>query len=256
MPERQLYRNIVDVLLAEHETTAPPAGAADTASAKLLGCVWGLYCQIHRHARAAVLLHDNAMEHEAGIMARVMMEHTVVMHWIIERGDKGVDALLDNQAKRMKTWLHRTTTETSLSIPEELASTLRDSFENFEEARALKQFDKICNEVRAEDLYAAYGYLSNFVHPTTTTSNMYCDSSGNLVIAPLQKDEDYISLVASCLIWAERDFDRLTPGHPKTEGLEKLASEIQAVPALPEYRAVPPAPKTTKSRGSRQRKKS
>lgn len=255
MPERQLYRDIVDVLLAEHEKTAPPAGAADEDSAKLLGCVWGLYCQIHRHARAAVLLHDNAMEHEAGIMARVMMEHTVVMHWIVERGDKGVDALLANQAKRMETWLHRTTTESSLSIPEEIASRLRDSFKDFEEAQALKQFDKICNEVRTEDLYAAYGYLSSFVHPTTTTSNMYCDSSGNLTLSPLQKDEDYISLVASCLIWTERDFDRLTPDHPKADGLERLASSIQAVPVLPKYRAIPPAPKKKRGRANRGRKK-
>lgn len=57
---------------------------------------------MHRHARAAVPLSDNGMGHEAGIIARIMMEHTVVTHWIVERGDDGVDALLANQSKRMK----------------------------------------------------------------------------------------------------------------------------------------------------------
>lgn len=254
MPDRQLYRNIVDVLLAEHKVSVPPTDAATQDTAKLLGCAWGLYCQIHRHAQAAVLLHDNAMEHEAGIMARVMMEHTVVMHWIVERGDKGVDALLANQAKRMGTWLHRTTTKSSLSVPDEIASLLRESLKDFQETEALKQFDKICSEVRTEDLYAAYGYLSSFVHPTTTTSNMYCDTSGNLTLSPLQRDEDYISLVASCLIWTERDLDRLIPGSPKAEGLGKLASSVQAVPVLPQYRAIPPEPKKKRGRGQKNRK--
>lgn len=117
MAKRKLYRDIVDVLLAEHERTAPPPGAADEDSAHMLGCVWGLYCQVHRHSRAAVLMTDNGMGHEAGIMARVMMEHTIVMHWIIERGNKGVDALRANQSKRMKDWVNRTTSESSLAVP-------------------------------------------------------------------------------------------------------------------------------------------
>jgi hypothetical protein len=102
MPGTDLHRDIVDVLLAEYDRMQPPDGNSGYPT-KQLACVWGLYCEIHRLARAATVLMDNNMSHESGIMARVMMEHTVLLHWIIERGDDDVDALLANQAKRMKT---------------------------------------------------------------------------------------------------------------------------------------------------------
>lgn len=248
MPQQKLYRDILDVLLAEYDSSTPP-GRTSGYPEHLLACVWGLYCQIHRHARAAVLLSDNGMGHEAGIIARIMMEHTVVMHWIVEQGDDGVDALLANQSKRMKKWVDRTTKESSLAVPPEIASELMDGFDGIDEEKALKQFDRICREVGVEDLYSAYGFLSNFVHPTTTTSNIYCDPSHNLRLAPPPElGENNISLITHCLIWAERDFDRLTPGHPKADGLEKLASSVKAVPVLPPYRTLPPPPSQPRRR--------
>jgi hypothetical protein len=69
---------------------------------------------------------DNGMGHEAGIMARVMMEHTIVMHWIIERGNEGVDALLASQSKRMNAWVARTTSESSLVMPPEIKDEVAD----------------------------------------------------------------------------------------------------------------------------------
>lgn len=127
-----------------------------------------------------------------------------------------------------------------MRCPPEIASELRNGFEGIDEGKALKQFGKICREVGAEDLYAAYDLLSKFVHASTWTSNLYCDSAGNLRLAPPPELGDYISIIAHCLIWAERDFDRLTPGHPKADGLEQLAGAIDARPALSPYHPLPP----------------
>jgi hypothetical protein len=44
----------VDVLLAEHEASTPPRPQDETMARKL-GVTWGLYCQVHRFARAAML---------------------------------------------------------------------------------------------------------------------------------------------------------------------------------------------------------
>ena len=251
MAGKDLYRDIADVLLAEYDKMQPPDQNSGY-SAKQLGCAWGLYCEIHRLARAATILIDNKMSHESGIIARVMMEHTVVLHWIIERGDDGVDALLANQAKRMKTWVDRTTNESSLKLPPDVASELASGFPGIDEMKALGQFEKICREVGVIDLYVAYGFLSNFVHPTTTTSNIYCDPSGNLKLEPTAGLGDRnISLVTHCLIWTERDFDRITPGQPRADELERLADSLQAKPMLPPYKPLPPASPKKRSRKKR-----
>jgi hypothetical protein len=251
MARIDLHRGIVDVLLAEYDRTQPPDRNSGYPT-KQLACAWGLYCEIHRLARAATMLIDNNMSHESGIMARVMLEHTVVLHWIIERGDDGVDALLANQAKRMKTWVDRTTKESTLELPAELATELASGFPDIDEKKALGQFERICRELDVVDLYVAYGFLSNFVHPTTTTSNIYCDPSGRLKLEPTTGlGNRNISLIAYCLIWAERDFDRLTPGQPRADELERLAKSVDAKPILPPYKQLPPAAPKKRARGRR-----
>ncbi len=54
MADAALYRQIVDVLLAEHEASTPPRPQDETMARKL-GVTWGLYCHVHRFARAAML---------------------------------------------------------------------------------------------------------------------------------------------------------------------------------------------------------
>ena len=67
MADAALYRQIVDVLLAEHEKSTPPQPQdADTAS--MLSVTWGLYCQVHRLARASILLADNGMGQEGVVL--------------------------------------------------------------------------------------------------------------------------------------------------------------------------------------------
>jgi hypothetical protein len=64
-----LHRQIVGVLTAEYETGAPPEFADGTAS-DVIACAWGLYAQVHRSARAAVVLTEAGMEHEAYLHVR------------------------------------------------------------------------------------------------------------------------------------------------------------------------------------------
>jgi hypothetical protein len=239
-PDLLLYRQIVDVLVTEHNSSRPP-DVNDGYPVKQLACTWGIYCQIHRFARAAVLLIDNEMGREANVIVRVMLEHTVVLHWIIERGDEGVDALLAKQSKQMKTWL-RTMEGSSMVPPPEIVAELHSSFIGIDETKAVKAFKDTCEQIGAADLYVVYGFQSGYVHPTTGTSNAYCDELGNLTLVPSGGGHPAnISLVAHCLIWAERDFDRLKPQQSRADQLGRLAVSIRARPVLPEYRSLPPA---------------
>ena len=63
-----LHRDIVDVLLAEYDRMQPPDENSGYPT-KQLACVWGLYCEIHRLARAATVLINNNMSHESGSSA-------------------------------------------------------------------------------------------------------------------------------------------------------------------------------------------
>jgi Family of unknown function (DUF5677) len=257
MPELRLYRHIVDVLLAEHESSKPPE-VTDESPLHILSCIWGLYAQIHRFGRAAVTLMDNGMGQEANVLIRAMLEYTVVLHWIIERGNDGVDAFLAKQSRSIKNWL-RHAEGTSLTVPPDVAAELTAPVPGIDEAKAVRAFETVCKEVDARDLYAVYGIQSLLVHPTVTTSNIYTDASGERPILTLEPSGEgsptNISLIAHCLIWAGRDFDGLSVKHPRAAGLEKLAKQIMARPTLPPYQQITSNRGGPTRRSKRQRRK-
>jgi hypothetical protein len=55
MADAVLYRQIVDVLLAENEKSTPPR-PRDEQTAGHLAVAWGLYCEVHRLPCDAMLL--------------------------------------------------------------------------------------------------------------------------------------------------------------------------------------------------------
>jgi Family of unknown function (DUF5677) len=252
MADPALYRHIVDVLLAEHEKSEPPR-PRDEPTARMLAVTWGIYCQVHRFARAAVLLGDNGMGQEGVVLVRTMLEHTVVLHWIIERGDDGVDAMLANQSKQMKSWLQNAR-NTSLTVPQAIADEITGSFAGIDETKAVKMFKDICGQVDSGDLYAVYGIQSQTVHPTVATSNTYIDPSGGLILTPRHSHRANVTLIAHCLIWTQRALDRLLPGTSRAEELERLARAIEARPVLPQYRPTSPSSQGNRTRRGRKRK--
>src|SRR5579862_4481243 len=96
----ELHRSIVQVLVSEYERSTPPRDI-EGVSREVLACAWGFYAQINRLGRALLLLLDNGMSHETYILARVALEHAVLLHWVVERRDKGVAAVLASQSKRV-----------------------------------------------------------------------------------------------------------------------------------------------------------
>jgi hypothetical protein len=174
MTDAALYRQIVDVLLAEHEGSAPPRPRDDDMARKL-SVTWGLYCQVHRFARSAMMLADQGMAQAGIVLIRVMLEHPIMLHWIIERGDDGIDATHANQSKQMKKTLDRAR-GTALEVPEEIAGEITASFDGIDATKAASNFSNICKEVGCGDLYWVYGILSQTIHPLVSTSNAYIDA--------------------------------------------------------------------------------
>jgi hypothetical protein len=192
------------------------------------------------------MLADHGMDQEGLVLVRVMLEHTIMLHWIVERGDDGIDAMHANQSKQMTRTFDRAS-GTAMEVPEAIAGEITASFDGVDETKAASNFSKISGEVGCGDLYWVYGILSQSVHPSVSTSNAYIEpESGALRLTPRLGYPASVQMIAHCLIWAQRDLDRLVPDPARAQGLEKLAGAIGAVPILPSYQ--PPAPPL--SRGS------
>lgn len=236
----QLHRQIVEVLVAEFERGEVPT-RLERVSARVFACAWGFYAQIHRHAKAALVLTDAGMAQETHIMVRVALEHTVMLHWIVERREAGVTALLASQSESVNKSL-RTMRLAELVVPPEVEKEIERLNPDFSASEVVGQFRQVCEQLGVLDLYVVYGGESAFVHPSAPTVNAYCGDSGQLVTSPSRDIHRWnFALLASFLIWAGRDLDQLIPGRPRTDGLERLAASIGAHPALPPYRVPQPA---------------
>lgn len=251
----ELYRGIVQVLVAEYECGRPPS-RIEGVSRDVLACAWGFYSQINRLGRAALLLTDNGMGHETHVLARVALEHAVLLHWVIERRDKGVAAILASQSNRVNQSI-KTAREAQMVLSPEIEREMRKAAAtgSTNDVKAVGQFKTVCKDLALLELYFVYGVESSFIHPTVVTINSYLNDHGDLTNEPQRvTHEGNLALVAHCLIWANRDLDSLTPRQPRADELERLARSIQAAPVLPAYRPVPPAPRKKKrGRGGRRR---
>jgi len=117
-----------------------------------LAVTWGLYCQVYRLARSAMMLADHGMDQEGLVLVRVMLEHTIMLHWIVERGDDGIDAMQANQSKQVKRTFDRAR-GTAMEVPEAIAGEITASFDGVDVTKAVGNFSDICGEVGCGDLY-------------------------------------------------------------------------------------------------------
>ncbi|HUC23997.1 MAG TPA: DUF5677 domain-containing protein [Streptosporangiaceae bacterium] len=142
-----LYRQIVDVLLTEPEKSAPPR-PRDISTAGKLAVTWGLYCQVYRLARSATMLAGRGMDQEGLVLVRVMLEHTIMLHWIVERGDDGIYAMHANQSKQMTKTFDRAR-GTAMEVPMVIAGEITASFDGVDVTKAASNFGKICGRLAA-----------------------------------------------------------------------------------------------------------
>jgi hypothetical protein len=170
-----------------------------------------------------------------------------MLHWIVERGDDGIDAMHANQSKQVTSTFDRAR-GTAMEVPEAIAGEITASSDGVDATKAASNFSNICGEVGCGDLYWVYGILSQSVHPSVSTSNAYIEpASGALRLTPRLGYPASVQMIAYCLIWAQRDLDKVLRDPARAQGLEKLASAIGAVPVLPGYQ--PPAPPAPRGRG-------
>lgn len=251
--DSELHRSIVEVLVAEYERGTPPASIPGV-SHEVLACAWGFYAQIHRLGRSLLVLTDSGMGHETHILARVALEHTILLHWVVERRDAGAKAIVARQSESVARHIN-VAREARMFLSPEIEREMLSAVERPpDEAKAIKQFKHVCEQLGLLELYFVYGVESGFVHPSLVTVNSYLDASGKPTNEPQRMvHRSNMALLAYCLIWANRDLDTLMPDHSRAGELERLAKSVEAVPMLPPYRVIPPTPQKNRKRGRRGR---
>lgn len=257
MPEgagdSELHHHIVETLIGEY-ARGTSGVSVPVEKARVFAAAWGLYAQIHRYARAALLLMNADMAQEAHALVRIVLEFTVVLHWLVETGEDGVRTLERKQAEHTKKFLNRAQ-GAKMQLPSAAVSEFEELAVLLGDAEAAMTFEETCRRMGILDLYAVYCMESAFVHPSLLVINTYLDPGGGpaLSVRPHAKIHDgNVPLLALCLLWANRDLDDLTTEHPARDGLERLAASIGVPPRLPQY-GLPPA--SVKRRSRRRKRK-
>src|SRR5271170_6087299 len=94
------FRTAIEELISLYETL--PATEVDVENARLMQVAHGWTAQIFRFAKSILVLADSGFGHEADVIARSMLEYTVILHWVLEVGDDAVDALMSEHQRSLK----------------------------------------------------------------------------------------------------------------------------------------------------------
>lgn len=158
-----LHRQITEVLVGDFERSGTPKPRADVPG-RVFASVWGLYAQIYRHARSALVLTDAGMSQESHVLVRVALEHTILLHWVAERGDAGVDAMLNTQSQNVSKSI-KTMRTAKLAVPKEVEEEIQRIAPDLPEGEIVGQFRRICEQLDVLDLYVVYGVEKHLRSP-------------------------------------------------------------------------------------------
>lgn len=229
------YRQAIQEMLDLFD--ALPQVSVKSRNVRLVQVAHGWANQIYRFARAILVLSDSGFEHEARVIVRSMLEYTITLHWLIEVGDDGVDAVMAEHQRSLRNASEKA--DPGLEMPKDIIRQVLD-FEvpAVTEQETLRRFEQVCEELGIEqNLYIVYRVECSIAHPTFAAASEYLvERPDELTPAFVTKPSDetaVIALAAHCLVWAGRSLDSLLKDRPLREPLQKIARRIESARALP-----------------------
>jgi hypothetical protein len=169
-------------------------------------------------------------------LTRAALEYAVTLHWVVQRGDAAVEAVLA-EYKRGVSQAERDATggtfETHLSrLAAELSPAGIPSVTD--ELSVLTRFGNICRQLAALDLYVMYRVESWYAHPRWSTVAMYIGQVNGAPVALQEPKEDHarsvVGSVAYSLVLSAQALDGVLQGHPYRERLAEIAAGLGISP--------------------------
>ncbi len=232
---RQQYRDAVEKMLADYRAAGPIETKQRKYRSVLIGHGW--CAEVHRLAEVVLHLIDRGNRHETLILLRTMVETTLSLHWLSQKGDAGALGVLAEGGR-----LNRAAAEDmkkAFSVPQELLDAIKgESVEKTDESEIFRKFQAQCDEVDPKrELYSVYRYLCGYAHPSWTGASAFIEwttEPPSLRSEPKEGGAAVVeATVAMCLVWAGRAYDEMINGKPRKQLLRSVAKELGLRAALP-----------------------
>lgn len=177
-------------------------------SPRVFPIAYGWFAAAVRNSQLIALAHQHGLRHECAANARLILQHTLALQWLVEGGEPAAEAVEDAQHRQMHA-LIKEVVDTGWPVPAGLAMPsgspppkkghLAHEFDNFKAMCAL--YDG------GPQLYVPYKLTSSNAHPSYTGAMAYLvPESGQLSTTAVT--DTYAHLVDStrCLIQAGHAF--------------------------------------------------
>jgi hypothetical protein len=181
------------------------------ATPRMFPLAYGWFAAIVRTGQLIALAHENGLRHECAASARVILQHTLALQWLIEGGDPAVDAV-ETDGQRRAFDLVKELDDTGWPIP--AALTMRPSTRPAKSGAFEHQFDNfkaICALYDGGDqLYVPYRLQSGNAHPSYTGAMAYLvPETGKLSTTAVTDTYAYLIDTTRCVIQAGHAFATL-----------------------------------------------
>lgn len=184
---------------------------------------YGWWVFIVRSSEAVVVLRHNNLVHESSPIVRGILQHGLVLQWLVDTGDKAVDAAAeygDNNVRKLLNTMKEAkwppVEGLTMTAPEEPVSPNPL-------VHKIEDFSQLCITYSARQLYVPFRLLSSYVHPTMVGARAYIDEK-TVELSSVALGEDSHSLViqtAMCLIQATKVINQILVDDPLKVAIEE-----------------------------------
>jgi hypothetical protein len=188
-----------------------PVTRAPTVTARVFPLAFGWFAAIVRNGELVALAHENGLRHESAANARLVLQHSLALQWLIEGGDQAVDAV-EADGHRRAFDLVKELRDTGWPVPEGFtlqpgprppkSGALQQQFDNFKDMCAL--YDG------GNQQYVPYKVQSSAAHPSYVGAMAYAvPEAGELSTTAVSDSYVYLIDTARCVILAGHAFAAL-----------------------------------------------
>jgi len=182
---------------------------------KVFLLAYGWWAFVVRCSQAVVVLRRAGLGHEASPIVRGILQHGMVLQWLVDTGDDAVDAVAeygDNNVRK----LLRTMTEAKWPPVEGLTMSAPPTPASQNPlVHKIEDFSQLCIAYDARQLYVPFRLLSAYVHPTMVGARAYIEEATvELSSVALGDNGPFVIQTAMCLIQATKVINQLLVGGP------------------------------------------
>lgn len=202
---------------------------------RTLRASFGWWAGMTRSSQAVVTLRRAGLAHEAAPIVRSILQHSLVLQWMVDVGDAAIDAVAEYGDDNTRLLID-TAKKASWDLPEGVGDDLPPKPGTANPlVKKIKIFEQLCTQYGAGELYVTFRILSAYAHPTATGAMAYVDqASGTPASRSTSPTRAYVLQTALCLAQAGRVIDSMLVESPLAEDLgrvdELLGAEIRPWP--------------------------